>query len=135
MLIPIAGTSFSRFPVKKGDAVTIKHEPDNKYTSGDEQAYAVMLEGHKLGYIPSVITNKKKMIDAKRDGKQGEFNRLWEMGNILVYMRDCIYTDFNRNHITPLGTVFSVKWMEMDGSWVGTETDGNVSIVVDFDYE
>jgi hypothetical protein len=137
LCINLAGTSFCNvgFTINAGDKITVCWEKDNQHTKGDEAAYAVMLDGAKIGYIPSIITIKEKLLKARKDGNQSEFNYLWEMCNSLVYLRDCIYTDFTRNHLTPMGEVFKVKYQDDDGSWTETERGGNVHIVVCFDYD
>jgi len=112
----------------------VKREENNPHDSDSEPAYAIMVSGSRIGYIPSVVTVKGKQIEAKREGNHGEWQRRFDEVNTLVYLRDCIYVDLERNHIIPEGKIASVRWMDDNGRW-NSEGDGELlGISVSFDY-
>ena len=77
MITTLAGTSFNRveFPIVKGDAVTVRRERDNPYDNDSSPAYAVMIEGARIGYIPREEPLKQKQIDAHKAGDKEAFER------------------------------------------------------------
>ena len=137
MITTLAGTSFNRvdFPIKKGDKVTVRREKENVDDNDSHPAYAVMLEGARIGYIPKVEKSKAKMLKARQNNDLRGYERLFQVCNLIEYLRDCIYTDIERNHITPHGEVWSVAYLE-DGVWRDDAESGEeVSIRVIFDYQ
>ena len=134
----VAGTSFNRvdFPIKKGDIVTIKREVGSEHDNDSSPAFAVMLEGCRIGYIPRTEPMKAKQIDADKAGDKRSHTYWKEMVNENIYLRECLYKEIMVDHETPRGTVYSVAYLENGGTWEDDSTEGlAVSIRVSFDYQ
>ena len=132
----LSGTSFNKVDIGlvRGDLVVIHRETSNKFDNDSQPAYAVYYEGLRIGYIPAIETVKRKMIEAKRAGNNKDWAYHNERVNELIYLRDCIYTDIERNHITPVGTIYNYFWID-DEAGMNDKGIGNPSITIDMDYQ
>ena len=136
MIMTLGGTSFNQqdFPINKGDKVTVVREKDNPDDHDSHPAYAVMIEGARIGYIPKVEPIKAKQLQARQNNDLKAWERFSDKVNVLEYLRDCIYTDLTRNYLTPTGEVYGVRWL--DGKDWNEEGRGErLSISVIFDYQ
>lgn len=136
MITRLAGTTFNRvdFPISVGDDVTVKRDTDNPHDNGSHPAYGVYIEGCRIGYIPTVETAKKRMLDARQANDLKAWERHREEVNLLLYLRDCIYVDIERNHINPIGHVSSVRYLGENG-WNDHGDGDPLGISVRFDYQ
>lgn len=133
----LAGTTFQSlgFDLHVNDEVTVVREKGEPYDSDNTPAYAVMLEGLRIGYIPRIETVKAYMMAARDSGDKAEYQRRFEECNILEYLRDCLYVDFERNHITPRGRIVSLRWLDKETGWNGDGIGELKGISIAFDYE
>ena len=158
MRVRLNGTSFVTLPhirnrwrnaageLVRGEECVVVREVGKPYDSDAKPAYSVRLEGKHIGYIPLVETIKAEWLNAKKG--LGKVNGGWkeidpqqakdiarskeQECTAVEIVRDFLYVEMERNHLTPVGRAVAVYFDPIEGR--NTQEIGEVcSVSVDFE--